>query len=35
MTERQTNPEAIVRRASHAGRRVLVTGAGRGIGRPP
>lgn len=33
MTERQTNPEAIVRRPSHAGRRVLVTGAGRGIGQ--
>ncbi len=33
MTERQTNPEAIARRPSHAGRRVLVTGAGRGIGR--
>jgi 3-oxoacyl-[acyl-carrier protein] reductase len=33
MTERETNPDAIARRPSHAGRRVLVTGAGRGIGR--
>lgn len=33
MTERETNPEAITRRPSHAGRRVLVTGAGRGIGQ--
>ncbi|MEG9525257.1 MAG: 3-oxoacyl-ACP reductase FabG [Hyphomicrobiales bacterium] len=33
MTERYTNPDAIARRPSHVGRRVLVTGAGRGIGR--
>lgn len=33
MAERETNPEPIARRPSHAGRRVLVTGAGRGIGR--
>jgi 3-oxoacyl-[acyl-carrier protein] reductase len=33
MTERQTNLDANVRRPSHASRRVLVTGAGRGIGR--
>jgi len=33
MTERSTNPDAIAHRPSHAGRRVLVTGAGRGIGR--
>lgn len=33
MSERETNPAAIARRPSHAGRRVLVTGAGRGIGR--
>jgi 3-oxoacyl-[acyl-carrier protein] reductase len=31
--ERETNPQDIARRPSHAGRRVLVTGAGRGIGR--
>ncbi|KAB1073086.1 3-oxoacyl-ACP reductase FabG [Methylobacterium planeticum] len=33
MAEREANPEPIARRPSHAGRRVLVTGAGRGIGR--
>ena len=33
MTERSTNPDTLARRPSHAGRRVLVTGAGRGIGR--
>ncbi|RVU16432.1 3-oxoacyl-ACP reductase FabG [Methylobacterium oryzihabitans] len=33
MATRETNPETIARRPSHAGRRVLVTGAGRGIGR--
>jgi 3-oxoacyl-[acyl-carrier protein] reductase len=33
MTERETNPPAVAARPSHAGRRVLVTGAGRGIGR--
>ncbi|MFC6490586.1 SDR family oxidoreductase, partial [Nitratireductor sp. GCM10026969] len=33
MTEREKNPEAIANRASHAGRRVLVTGGGNGIGR--
>lgn len=33
MTERETNPPEIAARPSHAGRRVLVTGAGGGIGR--
>lgn len=33
MTTRETNPEAMAGRASHAGRRVLVTGAANGIGR--
>ncbi|MCR6735360.1 MAG: 3-oxoacyl-ACP reductase FabG [Afipia sp.] len=33
MPQREVNPEAIASRPSHAGRRVLVTGAGRGIGR--
>ncbi|MFE1597626.1 3-oxoacyl-ACP reductase FabG [Methylobacterium sp. ID0610] len=33
MTQRERNPAEIARRPSHAGRRVLVTGAGRGIGR--
>ncbi|MDZ5699753.1 3-oxoacyl-ACP reductase FabG [Chelativorans sp. M5D2P16] len=33
MTERERDPEAIANRTSHAGRRVLVTGAGNGIGR--
>jgi 3-oxoacyl-[acyl-carrier protein] reductase len=33
MTERDPNPDATARRPSHAGRRVLVTGAGRGIGQ--
>ncbi|MEI4487620.1 3-oxoacyl-ACP reductase FabG [Frigidibacter sp. MR17.14] len=32
MTEREINPAAMAGRASHAGRRVLVTGAARGIG---
>lgn len=33
MTTREINPSEIASRPSHAGRRVLVTGAGRGIGR--
>ena len=33
MIERETNPDPIARRPSHAGRLVLVTGAGQGIGR--
>jgi 3-oxoacyl-[acyl-carrier protein] reductase len=33
MSHREINPEEIATRPSHAGRRVLVTGAGRGIGR--
>ncbi|ACL58658.1 3-oxoacyl-ACP reductase FabG [Methylobacterium nodulans] len=33
MATRETNPPDLSRRPSHAGRRVLVTGAGRGIGR--
>lgn len=33
MSHREINPEEIAYRPSHAGRRVLVTGAGRGIGR--
>ncbi|NSY18483.1 3-oxoacyl-ACP reductase FabG [Neorhizobium sp. AL 9.2.2] len=33
MPHRENNPQAIATRPSHAGRRVLVTGAGRGIGR--
>ncbi len=33
MNERETNPAEIAGRGSHAGRHVLVTGAGRGIGR--
>ena len=33
MTARESNPEPIARRDSHAGRRVLVTGAANGIGR--
>ncbi|KAA5606615.1 3-oxoacyl-ACP reductase FabG [Roseospira marina] len=32
MSEREINPEAFARRDSHAGRRVLVTGAAKGIG---
>jgi 3-oxoacyl-[acyl-carrier protein] reductase len=33
MPKREENPHSIAFRPSHAGRRVLVTGAGRGIGR--
>ncbi|GJD50866.1 3-oxoacyl-[acyl-carrier-protein] reductase FabG [Methylobacterium crusticola] len=33
MATRETNPAGLERRPSHAGRCVLVTGAGRGIGR--
>lgn len=33
MSKREVNPEEMALRQSHAGRRVLVTGAGRGIGR--
>ena len=33
MQEREKNTIEITNRASHEGRRVLVTGAGRGIGR--
>ncbi|HWW48259.1 MAG TPA: 3-oxoacyl-ACP reductase FabG [Xanthobacteraceae bacterium] len=33
MPTRETNPEIFALRPSHKGRRVLVTGAGRGIGR--
>lgn len=33
MSEREINPPAMARRDSHAGRRVLVTGAANGIGR--
>ncbi|AYD03849.1 3-oxoacyl-ACP reductase FabG [Neorhizobium sp. NCHU2750] len=33
MPKKEENPQSIAYRPSHAGRRVLVTGAGRGIGR--